>query len=249
MPRPRTRSPRKRLPGPEVCAHDPDQSRPNTVMKGPPARRIDPSGVPFRKFEEEVLRTLRGLRPHPLPHALDPALPGCCAKRTRGALRRDWTTRPPTQSSVAERGRISRRRGAEGLAECEGLPPRTSGTGHQMDQFSGQGAFHHCVGVRLIRVMRANLRARKPFARRSCPRARHGGGTSDWWSAGGYPRRDEWQFRGAAGPDVPPCCGGLRKEQNPRLDHDPATRRLPAPEGSGSRRMAELGTANRFPAP
>ena len=138
---------------------------------------------------------------------------------------------------------------AEGLAECEGLPPRTSGTGHQMDQFSGQGAFHHCVGVRLIRVMRANLRARKPFARRSCPRARHGGGTSDWWSAGGYPRRDEWQFRGAAGPDVPPCCGGLRKEQNPRLDHDPATRRLPAPEGSGSRRMAELGTANRFPAP
>ena len=103
MPRPRTRSPRKRLPGPEVCAHDPDQSRPNTVMKGPPARRIDPSGVPFRKFEEEFLRTLRGLRPHPLPLALDPALPGCCAKRTRGALRRDWTTRPPTQPSVAER--------------------------------------------------------------------------------------------------------------------------------------------------
>ena len=64
--------------------------------------RLSPS-VPFRKFDEEVLRTLRGLRPHPLPLALDPALPGCCAKRTRGALRRDWTTRPPTQPSVAER--------------------------------------------------------------------------------------------------------------------------------------------------
>jgi len=66
--------------------------------------------VPFRKFDEEVLRTLRGLRPHPvragspgppgrdgpLPLALDP-------ERTRGALRRDWTTRPLTQPSVAER--------------------------------------------------------------------------------------------------------------------------------------------------
>ena len=138
---------------------------------------------------------------------------------------------------------------AEGLAECEGLPPRTSGTGHQMDLFSGQGAFHHRVGVRLIRVMRANLRARKPFARRSCPRARHGGGTSDWWSAGGFRWREESRFRGAASSRVPPCCGRLRKEQNPRPDHDPATRRLPAPEGSGSRRMAELGTANRIPAP
>ena len=48
-----------------------------------------PASVPFRKFDEEVLRTLRGLRPHPLPLALDPALPGCCAKRTRGALRRE----------------------------------------------------------------------------------------------------------------------------------------------------------------
>jgi len=38
--------------------------------------------VPFRKFDEEVLRTLRGLRPHPLPLALDP-------ERTRGALRRE----------------------------------------------------------------------------------------------------------------------------------------------------------------
>jgi hypothetical protein len=27
--------------------------------------------VPFRKFDEEVLRTLRGLRPHPLPPGLD----------------------------------------------------------------------------------------------------------------------------------------------------------------------------------
>jgi hypothetical protein len=52
--------------------------------------------VPFRKFDEEVLRTLRDLRPHPLPLALDP-------ERTRGALRRDWTTRPPAQPSVAER--------------------------------------------------------------------------------------------------------------------------------------------------
>jgi len=26
-----------------------------------------PASVPFRKFDEEVLRTLRGLRPHPLP--------------------------------------------------------------------------------------------------------------------------------------------------------------------------------------
>ena len=49
-----------------------------------------PASVPFRKFDEEVLR------PHPLPLALDP-------ERTRGALRRDWTTRPPTQPSVAER--------------------------------------------------------------------------------------------------------------------------------------------------
>jgi len=56
-----------------------------------------PASVPFRKFDEEVLRTLRGLRPYPLPLALDP-------ERTRGALRRDWTTRPPTQPSVAERG-------------------------------------------------------------------------------------------------------------------------------------------------
>ena len=40
------------------------------------------TSVPFRKFEEEVLRTLRGLRPHPLPLALDP-------ERTRGALRRE----------------------------------------------------------------------------------------------------------------------------------------------------------------
>ena len=38
--------------------------------------------VPFRKFDEEVFRTLRGLRPHPLPLALDP-------ERTRGALRRE----------------------------------------------------------------------------------------------------------------------------------------------------------------
>ena len=38
--------------------------------------------VPFRKFDEEVLRPLRGLRPHPLPLALDP-------ERTRGALRRE----------------------------------------------------------------------------------------------------------------------------------------------------------------
>ena len=113
----------------------------------------------------------------------------------------------------------------------------------------GRGPFHHCVGARLIRVMRANLRARKPFTRRSCPRARHGGGTSDWWSAGGFRWREESRFRGAASSGVPPCCGGLRREQNPRLDHDPATRRLPAPEGSGSRRMAELETANRFPAP
>ena len=50
--------------------------------------------VPFRKFDEEVLRTLGGLRPHPLP-----------------PLRREL---PPTQPSVAERGRISRRRGAFG---------------------------------------------------------------------------------------------------------------------------------------
>jgi hypothetical protein len=55
-----------------------------------------PASVPFRKFDEEVLRTLRGLRPHSLPLALDP-------ERTRGALRRDWTPRPPTQPSVAER--------------------------------------------------------------------------------------------------------------------------------------------------
>jgi len=55
-----------------------------------------PASVPFRKFDEEVLRTLRGLRPHPvragspgppgrdgpLPLALDP-------ERTRGALRRE----------------------------------------------------------------------------------------------------------------------------------------------------------------
>ena len=40
-----------------------------------------PASVPFRKFDEEVLRTLRGLWPHPLPLALDP-------ERTRGALRR-----------------------------------------------------------------------------------------------------------------------------------------------------------------
>ena len=41
-----------------------------------------PAGIPFRKFDEEVLRALRGLRPHPLPLALDP-------ERTRGALRRE----------------------------------------------------------------------------------------------------------------------------------------------------------------
>ena len=35
-------------------------------------------------------------RDGPLPLALGP-------ERTRGALRRDWTTRPPTQPSVAER--------------------------------------------------------------------------------------------------------------------------------------------------
>jgi len=34
--------------------------------------RLAPPSVPFRKFDEEVLRTLRGLRPHPLPLALDP---------------------------------------------------------------------------------------------------------------------------------------------------------------------------------
>jgi len=44
--------------------------------------RTAQDSVPFRKFDEEVLRTLRGLRPHPLPLALDP-------ERTRGALRRE----------------------------------------------------------------------------------------------------------------------------------------------------------------
>ena len=46
-----------------------------------PVERTAQDSVPFRKFDEEVLRTLRGLRPHPLPLALDP-------ERTRGALRR-----------------------------------------------------------------------------------------------------------------------------------------------------------------
>ena len=73
------------------------------------------ASVPFREFDEEVFRTLRGLRPHPLPLALDPALPGCCAKRTRGALRREAAV--DTAVSGGE---------GEDLKEAGGLRPPAS---------------------------------------------------------------------------------------------------------------------------
>ena len=68
--------------------HDRKESR--CLKKASALHRTRPDGprawtsasVPFRRFDEDVLRTLRGLRPHPLPLALDP-------ERTRGALPRE----------------------------------------------------------------------------------------------------------------------------------------------------------------
>ena len=96
-----------------------------------------PASVPFRKFDEEVLRTLRGLRPHPLPLALDPALPGCCAKRTRGALRREAAADTAVRGGEALRSLHCAARSAvqvslraaprgEDLKEAGGLRPPAS---------------------------------------------------------------------------------------------------------------------------
>ncbi len=73
-----------------------------------PVERTAQDSVPFRKFDEEVLRTLRGLRPHPLPLALDP-------ERTRGALRREAAA--DTAVSGGE---------GEDLKEAGGLRPPAS---------------------------------------------------------------------------------------------------------------------------
>ena len=82
-----------------------------------------PASVPFPKFDEDVLRTLRGLRLHPLPARSPP-------RRSRGALRRDWTTKTPTQPSVAER------------------PSRARGSGVEVEDDHGRSACSHGAAVK-----------------------------------------------------------------------------------------------------
>ena len=94
-----------------------------------------PASVPFRKFDEEVLRTLRGLWPHPLPARRPP-------RRSRGALSagtgrpgrrhsRQWRRGPPlpalrcAQRSAVQVSLRAAPRG-EDLKEAGGLRPPAS---------------------------------------------------------------------------------------------------------------------------